>query len=233
MKDKNYIKKISFILLLFSFSLLAQNSEVYSIPSERKGKLFFKIGSEYRLTPAYLVPGSSINNQLGFYTNVDILHNGMALSYGVEYFLSKSLSFSVVNSLRYKPFLYPFRTIESNFGAEKAEATLLLGFHGYLDYHIPLFKESELFLRLGISTYNGGSEFVIKQTVFNSDGEPEFASSGDASFKNTGYNFALGYSKNRIKLLAGVYTSEGGTFFTSSFNIFTPYIKLDYVLGKL
>ena len=223
----------SFLLFIFSFSLVAQTNDIFLQREERQGNLFFKVGVEYRVTPIYSVPVGGFLNAGGFYTNVDGLHNGTAISYGIEYFISKSLSISFVNSLRHEPFLYPFRSIETDFGAIKPESALLLGFHGYFDYHIRLFRQGELFFRLGISTYNGGSEFIYKQSFFNDEGEPDGAIDLTGNFKNTGINGAMGYSKDKIKFLIGVYTSQGGTFFTSSFDIFTPYIKLTYTFGKL
>lgn len=188
---------------------------------------------EYRVTPFYKSDEMEQRNLAGSFTNVDNLHRGPAFSYGIEMFLSKKLSFNLQHSLRRSLVILPFGTIEDDFGINTAEKELLMGFHGFFDYHIRVFSESELFFRLGFSTYNGGSNYVLKSTIVNEQNEiiaqPEF----QGSFDNEGLNLGVGYAKNQFKFLIGMYSSRGNVYYNSTFPIYTPYLKLSYNLVNL
>lgn len=220
-------------LCFFSTGLFSQFSTSYADFETRKGNITLKAGIEYRVTPFYESDEMTQRNLAGSFTNVDNLHRGPAFSYGLEVFLSRKLSFNLQHSLRKSLIVLPFGTIEGDFGINTAEEELLMGFHGFFDYHIQIFSESELFFRLGFSTFNGGSNFVVKSTIFDEQGEifaqPQF----QGSFDNEGLNLGLGYAKNQFKLLLGVYTSRGNVYYGRSFPIYTPYIKLSYNLIKL
>jgi len=108
-----------------------------------------------------------------------------------------------------------------------------MGFHGFFDYHIRIFSKSELFLRIGFSTYNGGSNFVVKSTVFDEQNEINVQPEFQGTFDNEGLNLGLGYTKNQFKLLIGVYSARGNVYYEHSFPIYTPHIKLNYNLLSL
>ena len=213
--------------------MFSQFSPSYADFDSRKGRIVLKAGMEYRITPFYGNRENSERNLAGSFTNVDNLHRGPAFSYGLEFFLSKKLSLNIQHSIRNSLVVLPFRTIESDFGINTAKKELLMGFHGFFDYHIQVFPDSELFLRLGFSTYNGGSNYVVKSTIVNEQNEiitqPEF----QGSFDNEGLNLGAGYAKEKFKILLGIYSSRGNVYYGQSFPIFTPYVKLSYNLANL
>lgn len=223
---------ILFFGLIFSFFSFSQNKPSYSNFETRKGTIVLKVAAEYRVTPFYSEE-EAFSNSAGRFTSVDFLKSGEAFSYGLEAFLSKKLSFNVQHSLRRSLVVLPFGAIENNFGIAETDEKILMGFHAFFDYHIQLFKESEIFIRLGVSTFNGGANFVTKQTFFDEAGEiaaqPEF----QGNFNNEGFNFGMGYAKDRFKLFLGLYTERGNVFFSRAFPIYTPYIKLSYNIINL
>ncbi len=211
----------------------SQFSPSYDNFETRKDNITLKVGMEYRVTPFYKSDETLERNLAGSFTNVDNLHRGPAFSYGIEMFLSKKLSFNLQHSLRRSLVTLPFGTIEGDFGINTSENELLMGFHGFLDYHIRVFSKSEFFFRLGFSTYNGGSNYVIKSTIFNEQNEiisqPEF----QGSFDNEGLNLAVGYAKDQFKLVIGIYSARGNVYYNNTFPIYTPYLKLSYNLVNL
>ena len=170
---------------------------------------------------------------LGF-TNIDQLHSGPALSYGLEFFIGQNFSFGFDHSFRYETVLYNLEGIEQDFGVENSQKELLHGLHLHINKYFRLSENSEIFIRLGLSSYNGGSQYLLKEPVsFDVDGNPDSIIRFQRDFFNVGLNFAVGYQNKRIKFLLGVYFSNGAKFFQEDFSIVTPYIRFVYTIGKL
>lgn len=221
------------VLLFLSTNLFSQFAPSYANLDERRGKILFNFGMEYRVTPFYELSMDIQRNVAGSFTNTDNIHRGPAFSYGLELFLSKKLSFNIQHSFRRSLLVLPFGPIEGGSGIDIAEKELLMGFHASLDYHVKIFSESELFFRFGISTYNGGSNFVVKTAIFNEQNEIVDGLQTQGSYDNEGLNVAFGLAKNQFKLLLGIYTSKGNKFYNLAFPIYTPYVKLSYNILRL
>ncbi len=218
---------------LLTTELFSQSLTSYDDYENRKGRVTLKVGMEYRVTPFYESGENIRRNLAGSFTNVDNIHRGPAFSYGLELFFSRKLSFNIQHSIRRTLITLPFRQIDENFGLKTAENEFLSGFHGFFDYHIRVFPESELFFRLGFSTYNGGSNFVVKSTSFNQQDEIVNQAEFQGSFDNEGLNLGIGYAKNQFKVLIGMYSSRGNVYYSRTFPIYTPYLKLSYNLVNL
>lgn len=223
-----------FVIVLFiaPLFLISQEFKKKDFSANRKRQLFFKVGSEFRVTP---VPyGNRVPDPATSFTNVDQLHAGPAFSYGLEFFTSENFSIGLDHSFRYDTVLYDFNQTGENFVALKSEKELLQGFHLYLTKYFKIFKEGEIFVRFGISSFNGGSEFFLVEPIGDDgEGNPLLFTQTQRTFANFGPNLAIGYNKNRVSMIGGVYLQSGGTFYTTSFPIIVPYLKLTYNIGKL
>lgn len=224
-----------FLLILLSICSYSQDlKEPSELFKNRGGKLFFNVGSEFRITP--IPHDDSFPESATFFTNIDFLHSGPALSFGLEFFIKKNLSLSLDHSLRYDTLLYNLNELGENFAARKTEKELLHGFHLYFTRYFKLSSKSnkEIFIRAGLSSFNGGSQFLLVEPVGDDGtGNPVTFFQTQVDFVNFGPNIAVGYRNNRLTVLAGLYFSNGATFFQRNFRIVTPYIKLTYTLGKL
>lgn len=231
--------RYSLVLIFFS-SLLSFSQELISevgdskFSTKRKGQLFFKLGTEFRITP---IPyENSLPSPSGFFTNVDQLHSGPAISYGLEIFIRENLSIGLDHNFRYETLLYDVNQLERGFVASKSQKELLHGFNLYFSRYFKISnkKPAELFIRAGISSFNGGSQFLFVSPVGEDEnGEPITFLQNQADYVNFGLNSAVGYRNNRTSILTGLYFSNGGTFFQNNFQIITPYVKITYTLGRL
>ncbi|AWH73886.1 hypothetical protein DCS32_06870 [Dokdonia sp. Dokd-P16] len=219
---------LSFFLLVTA-GLTAQKS--YDIEN-RKGGLFLKVSPEYRITPIY---DSEFIKRDGFPRNIDQSNSSAALSYAFDYFITKNWSLGFSHSLRYDVFLAGIDDIEGDFGAQPDNKTLIQDFHIYADYHFKIFKEGEIFARVGYSRMNTGTFFSEKTTFFEENGEDTGISSFSsvADFSYFAYNLSLGYKKNRIELAGGIYSSSVTEYFDATTRFILPYFKLSYNIGKL
>ncbi|MGB3606447.1 hypothetical protein, partial [Psychroserpens sp.] len=162
---KLLILNLIFILTCIGESLSAQEMN-YLDKENRGGQLFFKVGSEYRITP---LPTSAPPSQ-NVFVNTDLQNSGVAFAYTLDMFVTKNLSIGFSNSFRYD-YLGGIAEFEGDIGAQPENRGLIIGYHFYLDYHFKVFKESELFLRLGRSLLNRGTVIDSKKTFFNAEGE--------------------------------------------------------------
>lgn len=213
---------LSIIFCGFIFQINAQEE------SSRKGSLFFKIGPEYRITP--LPWEYSIQPRV--FTNIDLQNSGPAFNYSFDYFITKNLSVGFTQTIRYDLLLYNDDT-SFNFGARAAEKTWMFDYHFYLDYHFQLFKnkKKDVFVRVGKSIMNTGSDYSITEAFFDNNGELIGHLITGGTFRYGATNFAIGYKKNKLETMIGVYTSKG--FESIDPNTFTvPYIKLNYTIKK-
>ncbi|WP_299128089.1 hypothetical protein [uncultured Winogradskyella sp.] len=224
----NFIFKtiaITFITLNFSYT---QNNNInYLLTENRKGQLFFKVSSEYRITP---LPYDAPNT---FPVSLDLQSSGVAFAYTLDYFVLKNLSLGFSNSLRYSYIGADFTQIEGVSGSAPSNRGLIFGFHLYADYHFKIFKKSELFLRLGKSLLNRGTEINTKEPFFDNEGNliVVIGSAFDAAYEP--WNFGIGWKKRKLELMLGFYTSSNSEFFDVPEEFIVPYFKFSYNLGRL
>ncbi|TXD51856.1 MULTISPECIES: hypothetical protein [unclassified Polaribacter] len=221
---------ITILTLIISLQSFAQNS--YDIEN-RKGKLFFNAGVEYRITPIYQNGAElDIINTRGA-ISVDAQSSGTALNFGLNYFITKNLSLGFSNSFRYDIITQRSTEISGDFGYSPAKNDLIFGYHFYLDYHFKVFKEAELFVRLGKSFLNRGTEFETKTRFFDNSGNPTITAFSKQDTAYEPWNFALGYKKNKLNLILGTYTSSITEYFVDGSSFIVPYLNLTYNFGKL
>jgi|SRR5690606_5031940 len=215
---------------LFLLIIFTTTTYTYSQIEERKGKLFFKIGSEYRITPLPYDVGK-VDQQIP--TDIDVQNSGVAFHYGLDYFITKNLSIGFNNSFRYDVLIKNVNEIDQENGYQKTDKTLIVGGHLYLDYHVKVFKNSELFARLGYSLLNGGTEYVNKTTFYDNEGNILGYSYGSDNFEFFATNFALGYKRGKVELLVGLYSSNTSNYFAETESLKIPYINITYTIGKM
>lgn len=217
----------TFFILLFCCFTCSLWTQSYTTEN-RKGGLFFSVGSEYRITPIY--PMGTFNNDIASATNIDLQSSGVAFNYAFNYFVTKNLSLGFANTIRYD-LVTLADNITTDFGYRVAHNDFIFGFHFYADYHFQIFKEGELVVRLGKSLLNRGTEFRSKETFYDDEGNVLFSvySQLDAGYEP--WNFAIGYKKKKVFLLLGAYTSSISEYVNADFIV--PYVKFSYNLGKL
>lgn len=215
------------LLLLIIF---ATTTYSYSQIEERKGKLFFKIGTEYRITPLPY-DGSKIDQNIP--ADIDAQNSGVAFHYGFDYFITKNLSIGFNNSFRYDVIIRNDNEINLDNGFKKTDKSLIIGGHLYLDYHIKVFKNSELFARLGYSLLNGGTEYMEKNTFYDNNGNILGSSLSNSDLSFSAANFAIGYKKQKVELLVGLYSSSTSNYFDETESLKIPYINITYTIGKM
>lgn len=220
---------LQLILICCSTLNYSQSQEKnYLLQDNRKGQLFFKVSSEYRLTPLPYEQPTAVP------VPVDNQNSGIAFSYALDYFVTENLNLGFSNSFRYDYLGGDFDDIEPNFGAEPANRGLIIGYHFYIDYHFQLFNESELYLRLGRSLLNRGTQINVKRTFFNEDtGEILFSQNRPLDLSYEPWNFGIGWKKRKLEILLGIYTSGITEYFIEPEDFIVPYFKLSYNLGRL
>ena len=215
------------LILLF---FLAITTHSFSQIEERKGKLFFKVGSEYRITPLrYDLSKIDVNVP----ADIDAQNSGVAFHYGFDYFITKNLSVGFNNSFRYDVLIRNVNQIGEDNGVQKTDKTLIVGGHLYLDYHVKVFKNSELFARLGYSLLNGGTEYMEKTTYYDNQGNSAGYAFANENLSFNAANFAIGYKKGKVELLIGLYSSSTSNYFAETESLKIPYINFTYTIGKL
>lgn len=192
--------------------------------------MFFSLGTEYRIIPFYSLTSNTYKSSP---VNIDFQNSGVAFNYTFDFFVTKNLALGFSNSIRYDLITAPIHEITIDARFLPANSSLIFGFHFYLDYHFKIFKDSELFVRVGKSFLNNGTEYVETATFFDGNGNKRARYGSLNSKAYQPFNFALGYKKNKVSLTLGVYTSNITEYFNSNtiFNI--PYINFKYNLGKL
>ncbi|WP_111878686.1 hypothetical protein [Aequorivita sp. CIP111184] len=215
---------------LFLLIIFATSTFTYSQIEERKGKLFFKIGSEYRITPLPY-DGSKIDQKIP--ADIDVQNSGVAFHYGFDYFITKNLSFGFNNSFRYDVLIRNVNEIDQENGFQKTDKTLIVGGHLYLDYHVKVFKNSELFARVGPSLLNGGTEYMNKTTFYDNQGNILGSSFSNETLEFFATNIAIGYKRQKVELLVGLYSSSTSNYFDETESLKIPYINITYTIGKM
>lgn len=224
------MKKVLLIIFLnIPIFIYSQNFET------RKGKLFFKVGTEYRITPLPYDLGQ-IDPEIGV-TNIDNQNAGLAVNYSLDFFVLKNLSLGFTNSFRYDVLLYKddisFEDITRSEGSSKAENALMIDYHFYIDYHFKVFNNSELFVRVGKSLANRGTSYSKVDSFFDQDGTLVAKSISQNNFHFQPANYALGFKKNKVEIMAGVLTATNSEYFLTNERLTIPYLKLSYTIGKL
>lgn len=217
------------LIALFCISLNASAQNNTNI-EDRARNLFFKVGSDYRITPIYQ---SSVNDEDNILTSIDSQSSGAAIFYGVEFFPWKQLSLNFNHSFHYTLFyLKSGIEIEAANGTAGAKNEIFMDFHFYINYYIKVFKESEVFIRLGTSMLNRNSNYTSK-TSFYQNGEYIGTISGQRNFNMQAYNFGLGYKKDKVEVLLGIYSTSETPYFVASQSFIIPYANLAYTIGKM
>ena len=223
------MKKLFLFLFLFSFlSIQAQDSD---FRLERKGKLFFNVGVEYRITPLPTDGVGTIPEARA--TNPDKQNSGSTIYYGLKFFATKNFSLGFSHSLRYT--LLNNNSggdIPTDFGYKESVYKLMMGYHFYLDYHVKVFENAELFARIGISMINTNSIYVYKEPVYDNNGEVLGHIVSELDYKMYPKNFAIGYKKNKLEAILGIYVTNDPPYFDQSVMYIIPYINLNYTIGK-
>lgn len=224
-----------FFLLVTSNFLKSQNPNIgldKNLTENNKKKLFFKVASELRVTP---IPFDLNFPKAGtIFTNVDKIHSGPAVSYGIEYFTGKNFSLSLNHSFRQERVINDLNPIESGQSASIASHTLLQGFHlSGTKYFYFKNKDFHVFLRAGFSVFNIGSDFTFKEVFDFGDNQNNVVFITEGDFQNFGYNVSIGIEYKRLSGELGVYLSNGSAYFERNFRIVTPFIKISYRLGRV
>lgn len=222
------MKKVYFIIFLLT-SLIGFSQNDVNIES-KKGELFLNIGTEYRITPYY----KSFPNNLKNNTNIDAQNSGVAFSYGLSYFVSDKISLNFSNSFRYDLLLYPENENYSGKNYfQKAENTVFIDFHSYLDYYFKLSSNRKLLIRLGYSLMNNGSNYVVSETLYDDASNVVGYSTSQNDFSFFAGNIGLGFKKNKFEILLGSYVSKNTNYFNYDTRLTLPYLKLSYIVTKL
>lgn len=220
--------------------ILAIGLSSYSQDFDRKGKLFINIGPEYRITP--FTNNSVLDTDSGYfdptvagsYTNADTQNSGFALNYSLDYYITKNLSIGLGHSFRYALLnSQPYSPKE--IGPTKTTYRLMMDYHVYADYHVKVFREGELFVRLGISLLNRNSSFQLKETHYDDNGNYLGTSYSRVDYAYESINVALGYKKKKVELMAGFYIDGESEYFTDmglSRTYYIPYLKFNFNVCK-
>jgi hypothetical protein len=223
------MKKIIIIITLLPTLLSAQNS--WDI-NQRKGKLFFSVGAEYRITPLKYGERNFSLNSIAI--SEDVQNSGAAFLYSFDFFATKNLSLGFSHNFRYD-LVSNSGSINKvdNFAFDKANYGLINGYHFYIDNHFKVFKEGELFLRLGKSMLNRGTGVSYRKSLFDGNGNIIGDAYSTENFAFKPWNFAIGYKKNKTSLIVGLYTSSNTNYYDSDLSFLVPYFTFKYNLGKL
>jgi hypothetical protein len=214
-------------LFFISLGTYAQGNENIE---NRKGKLFFKTGSDFRITPIYSI---NLLKENTLRTSIDRQSSGAAFLYAFEFFTGKNFSLNFSQSFHYTLFSYEnFDDIPGENGFARSTNALFIDFHFYINYYIKLFKKSEIFLRVGKSMLNRNSNYSEKTSFYDGD-EYIGGSLGEGSFNFSPYNFGLGYKKNKVEILLGIYSTSNTPYFAKNPDFIIPYFNLAYTIGKM
>lgn len=220
-----------FLILVLIFCALGMNAQNNDFREDRKGQLFFKVGTEYRITP---LPVSAGDLSRARFTNSDQQNSGVALHYDIDFFVAKNFSLGFANSFRYTLLNFSDRLfVDGPTGQDRADNALFVGFHFNVAYYFKVFKSSELFIRIGKSLLNRGSEFRLIEPINDANGDLLLTTVSQSNYNLSTNNFALGYKKDKLEIILGIYGTSDTPYFDRSVGYVIPYINLGYTLGKL
>jgi hypothetical protein len=224
------MKNTYFRIFLLLFSIIATAQQAKDSTS-RRGKLFLTVGTEYRITPIYSLEAEF--SQQAFGTWIDAQNSGAAINYGFDYFVTKNLSLNFGHSMRYGYLTSDVNIAAPRSGITGAKSTIISDYHFYADYHLKIFREGELFIRLGKSFSNRGTGATRTRVFVDESGnEPDLVFRSTINYSYQPWNFALGYKKNGLSLTGGVYTSAVTNYFDDGSSFTVPYVSLKYDLFR-
>lgn len=87
-------------------------------------------------------------------------------------------------------------------------------------------------MRVGKSLMNRNSNYSDKTSFYN-DGEYIGSIIGQENLHFSPYNFGLGYKKNKVEILIGIYSTSNTPYFSVSEGFIIPYFNLAYTIGKM
>ena len=225
------MKLIKIIILLVGTSAISQESLTFREDSytNRKGKFYLSVGSDYRITPIYRHTPLKANNGI---TNIDLQNSGTTFNYSLDYYISNNFCLGFSQSFRYDLLIYNDDK-SFDYGARKAEKTLILDYTFYFKYYINITKENKLFVKFGQSMMNRGTDYTIQKSLYDSSGNLLGNSFSEKQFNYGATNFGIGYNKKKIDLFVGIYSTSNTEYFETSQNVIIPYLSLSYQAFKL
>lgn len=194
----------------------------------RKGKLFLNIGTEYRLTP---LPYDSFKNDHISGQYIDQQNSGFALNYGLDYYITKNFNIGFGHAFRFVQ-LYSDRYHPYSQGYTQTVNRLVMDYHFFLNYHLKVFRKGELELRAGLSLMNTNSSFGYKDSYYDNNGTLLAQSYSNQNLNYGAQNLAIGYKKNKLEIMLGMYFSSNTNYFTEDITLKVPYVKLTYQIFK-
>lgn len=226
------MKKILFAALFLStFSIFSQEENKNDLfLNTRKGKLFLNLSPEYRIA-AYYNSGENEYLYKGL-TNIDNQLSGPVISYSLNYFITNNLSIGFSHSFKNSLLTYN-QEIATNNGSQKSINTLFMDYHFYLDYFVTISKNKQLFLRVGKTVLNSGSDYSYRTNYYDETNKFLGYSVNQTNFKYFPFNYAIGFKKDRFDISLGFYTSKSTPYFKDDTKVTVSYIKLNYNLFKL
>jgi hypothetical protein len=237
-------KVLPLILIIFLFPitiLIGQESQNNLSPNdnsqnkERKGKLFFSLGTEYRLGLVYNFGSDSETVWKSRGIDAQDLNRGSALFYSLDYFVSNPFSVGFSHSLRYDH-LYQASQEDIAGGIESQSLAkdtygLLMDYHLYLKYHFGRPQNQRFFAQVGISFLNNGP-VINKNPITIVDRSGSHIDQSRLSLMDITTQFGVGYQKKRFNLMGGIYFSKENPYYEAT-SYFSPYIQFKYNLGNL
>ncbi|MFT5848264.1 hypothetical protein [Psychroserpens sp.] len=218
-----------FTLLSLLCPIYSQAQDIdYLLPENRKGQLFFKLSAEYRITPLPTTAPSSGKANV----NTDLQNSGEAFSFELNLFITENLSLGFANSYRYDE-IGGFEGLDNDRQSRPTNRGLIIGYHFYVDYHFKIFRESELFARVGLSMLNRGTRVASRETFFTPDGEIFGVAGSSNGTEYTSNNWSIGWKKRKTEIMLGFYTSGNSDYFLEPQIYTIPYFKFSYNLGRL
>lgn len=224
--------KTHFLIFGFCFLNLVGNSQENEI--DRKGRFHFSIGPEYRITPFYNFDAFSVNaNNFSGYTNIDKQNSGTAVNIDVEYFITKNLGIGFSNSFRYDLVTGQFADIQDSFAVKEADYRLLLDYYLYLTYYFKVFRNSEFYINAGFALQNRNSDFTIKQTDFDQNGNIVAEGFTIGDYHYSANRITIGYKKGIGRVYLGIYTTIQAPYFDATTRFNVPFVGCSFDIGKL
>lgn len=224
-QSKLVLAKKIFFLFFMSFPIIGFTQDL-----ERKGKFFFNVGPEYRITPVYKLNNYS---REASYTNVDMQNSGVSLNLGVDYYVTHNLSIGFKNSFRYDLLTAQDTQVGSNQEISNTKKGFLVGYHFKLIYHFEIFKKGDLLIGAGISLLNRNSEFTNQEQVFDDNGELVGTITSLVDYKYGANKLSLGYANGKSKVMLGMYITRNSGYFEETTTFMVPFINYSFDFGRL
>ncbi len=217
------------ILFFVCYCCVGQENRI-----DRKGRFYFSLGPEYRITPFYKFSPTTRNaRNFSAYTNIDKQNSGTAVKLDIEYFITKKLGLGFSNSFRYDLVISEFTNIDGLSGVKEADYKLLFDYNIYLTYYFKVFSKGEFFVNAGVSLMNRNSEFSVKEPIVDQTGTIVGEIYTIADFNYFANRISIGY-KNKIgKIFLGIYTTQLTPYFDVNTRFNVPFIGCSFDIGKL